>query len=144
MYTITELSNMFKLPPSTLRYYEKIGLLENVVHVNGYHRQYDEKHAERLRSIECFKRALLTLNEIHSFYELEKDMSNNAEKIIEIMKKKELNAEKAIKDMEDGLAHLKQKIHFYSMVKEAADKGREAPKWEEVFPDHGDKEADMS
>ena len=38
-YTITDLSKMFNLPASTIRYYEKIGLLENVEHKNS-HRFY--------------------------------------------------------------------------------------------------------
>ena len=40
-YSIKELSKMFHLPPSTIRYYEKIGLLENVEHINGYRRVYN-------------------------------------------------------------------------------------------------------
>ncbi len=35
IYSITELSKQFNLPASTIRYYEKIGLLENVEHVNS-------------------------------------------------------------------------------------------------------------
>ena len=32
-YTITDMAKQFNLPASTIRYYEKIGLLENVEHI---------------------------------------------------------------------------------------------------------------
>ena len=62
-YTITDLSKRFDLPASTIRYHEKIGLIENVEHVNS-RRFYDDSHIDRLNAIECFKKALLPLDEI--------------------------------------------------------------------------------
>ena len=53
MYTIREMSEKTGLPASTIRYYEEIGLLENVVHKDGYHRMYDDSHLERMAAIEC-------------------------------------------------------------------------------------------
>ena len=67
MYSIKEMSDKFNLPSSALRYYEEIGLLENVEHKNGYHRIYDESHVDRLNDIECFKKARLPLKEIKLF-----------------------------------------------------------------------------
>ena len=97
-YTITELSKMFHLPASTLRYYEKIGLLENVEHVNSYRRVYDESHVDRLNAIECFKKALLPLDEIKAFFTYEKDLVANSEKILDMMKTQE---EKTLETMKD-------------------------------------------
>ena len=80
-YSITDLSKKFDLPASTIRYYEKIGLLENVEHINS-HRFYDDSHVDRLNAIECFKKALLPLDEIRLFFTYEKDMKSNADKIL--------------------------------------------------------------
>ena len=68
-YTITDLSRKFNLPASTIRYYEKIGLLENVEHVNS-RRFYDDSHVDRLYTVECFKKALLPLDEIRKNLEV--------------------------------------------------------------------------
>ena len=73
-YSITDLSKKFNLPASTIRYYEKIGLLENVEHVNSYRRIYNDSHIDRLNAIECFKKALLPLDEIKLFFAYEKNM----------------------------------------------------------------------
>ena len=64
-YSITDLSKKFDLPASTIRYYEKIGLLENVEHANSYRRVYNDSQIDRLNAIECFKKALLHLRKKH-------------------------------------------------------------------------------
>lgn len=132
-YTITDLSKRFDLPASTIRYYEKIGLIENVEHVNS-RRFYDDSHIDRLNAIECFKKALLPLDEIRLFFAYEKDMGANADKILDMMKAQELKTTEAIEAMEAGLAHLQKKIRFYSMVSESVKTGAPLPSWEDVNP----------
>ncbi len=128
-YTISEISKMFDLPASTIRYYEKIGLLENVEHVNAYRRVYDDSHVDRLNAIECFKKALLPLDEIKAFFTYEKDMSANSDKIIDMMKTQEKKTLASMKDLETGLEHLQKKIRFYTKVNEAVKNGSPLPTW---------------
>lgn len=131
-YTITELSKMFHLRASTIRYYEKIGLLENVEHLNSYRRVYDESHVDRLNAIECFKKALLPLDEIKAFFTYEKDMVANSEKILDMMKTQEEKTLEIMKDLETGLTHLQKKIRFYSLVNEAIKNNSPLPNWNDL------------
>ena len=131
-YTITELSKMFHLPASTIRYYEKIGLIENVEHVNSYRRVYNESHVDRLNAIECFKKALLPLEEIKAFFTYEKDMVENSEKILDMMKTQEEKTLEIMKDLETGLTHLQKKIRFYSLVNEAIKNNSPLPNWNDL------------
>ncbi len=117
-YTITDLSKMFNLPASTIRYYEKIGLLENVEHKNS-HRFYDDSHIDRLNAIECFKKALLPLDEIKLFFTYEKDMENNSEKILEMMRVQESKTIESLEALKAGLEHIQKKIYFYISSQEA-------------------------
>ena len=133
MYSIKEMSDKFNLPSSALRYYEEIGLLENVEHKNGYHRIYDESHVDRLNAIECFKKARFPLREIKLFFEYEKDMKNNSQKIVEMMNAQKKETEKEIKNLKAGLAHLEKKIKYYSIVDEAVKSGKKIPSWQEVI-----------
>lgn len=133
MYSIKDMSEKFNLPASAIRYYEEIGLLENVEHKNGYHRIYDESHVDRLNAIECFKKARLPLKEIKLFFEYEKDMKNNSQKIVEIMNAQKKETEKEIKNLKAGLAHLEKKIKYYSIVDEAVKSGKKIPSWQEVI-----------
>ncbi|MCR5748547.1 MAG: MerR family transcriptional regulator [Lachnospiraceae bacterium] len=127
-YTITELSKQFNLPASTLRYYEKIGLLENVKHVNS-RRFYDDSHIDRLNAIECFKKALLPLDEIRQFFTYEKDMKTNSEKILEMMKTQEAKTIESMEALQVGLEHLQKKIRFYTRVNEAVKNKKPLPTW---------------
>ena len=132
-YTISDLSKRFDLPASTIRYYEQIGLLENVEHINT-RRFYDDSHIDRLNAVECFKKALLPLDEIKLFFAYEKDMAANADKILDMMKSQESKTVEAIEALEAGLAHLHKKIKYYSLVSEAVKTNSPLPKWEDVNP----------
>lgn len=133
MYTIREMSEKTGLPASTIRYYEEIGLLENVVHKDGYHRMYDDSHLERMAAIECFKRARLPLEEIKQFFEYEKDICRNSERIVEMMQLQEQRTKAEITSLQVGLYHIQKKIRYYSAVDEAVQAGKELPKWCEVI-----------
>ncbi len=131
-YSITDLSKKFDLPASTIRYYEKIGLLENVEHVNSYRRVYDDSHVDRLNAIECFKKALLPLDEIKLFFTYEKNMKENSEKILEMMKKQETKTLQSMEALQTGLEHLQKKIRFYTLVNEAVKNNTPLPSWDDV------------
>lgn len=55
MYTIGQVSEMFDLPVSTLRYYDKEGLFPELNRTSGI-RQFSENEIEALRVIECLKK----------------------------------------------------------------------------------------
>lgn len=54
MYSIGQVSQMFDLPVSTLRYYDKEGLFNDVQRESGI-RKFSDKALESLRMIECLK-----------------------------------------------------------------------------------------
>ena len=131
-YSITDLSKKFNLPASTIRYYEKIGLLENVEHANSYRRVYNDSHIDRLNAIECFKKALLPLDEIKRFFTYEKNMKANSDKILEMMKNQEAKTIESMEALQAGLDHLQKKIRFYTLVNEAVKNNTPMPSWDDV------------
>ena len=52
MYSIGQVAEMFGLPISTLRYYDKQGLFPNMERVSGI-RKFGDTEIEALRVIEC-------------------------------------------------------------------------------------------
>lgn len=68
MYTIGQVSQLFGLPVSTLRYYDKEGLFPDIKRVSGI-RQFDEKEVEAIRVIECLKRSGMEIKDIKQFME---------------------------------------------------------------------------
>ena len=67
MYSIGEISKMFQLPISTLRYYDKEGLFPHLKRVNGV-RQFSESEIETLRVIDCLKKYTLSISLVISVF----------------------------------------------------------------------------
>lgn len=68
MYTIGQVSELFHLPVSTLRYYDKEGLFPGLERASGI-RKFGEKELEALRVIECLKKSGLEIKDIKQFME---------------------------------------------------------------------------
>lgn len=66
MYSISEVSKMFNLPLSTLRYYDKEGLFPNLKRESGI-RKFSDSDLEALRVIECLKKSGLEIKDIKLF-----------------------------------------------------------------------------
>ena len=68
MYTIGQVSKMFGLPVSTLRYYDKEGLFPDMERSNGI-RHFSQRELEALRVIECLKKSGMEIKDIRQFME---------------------------------------------------------------------------
>lgn len=66
MYSIGQVSEMFGLPISTLRYYDKEGLFPEMERRSGI-RKFSERELEALRVIECLKKSGLEIKDIKQF-----------------------------------------------------------------------------
>lgn len=65
-YTIGQVSQMFNLPISTLRYYDKQGLFPNLERHSGI-RKFTNRDLEVIRIIECLKKSGLEIKDIKNF-----------------------------------------------------------------------------
>ncbi len=66
MYTIGQISSMFNIPVSTLRYYDKEGLFPDIQRNSGI-RKFTDKEIETLHVIECLKKSGLEIKNIKQF-----------------------------------------------------------------------------
>ena len=66
MYTIGQISDMFNIPISTLRYYDKEGLFPDIQRRSGI-RIFSDKEVEKLRMIECLKKTGMEIRDIREF-----------------------------------------------------------------------------
>ena len=64
VYAIGEMAKMLGVPASTLRYYDKEGLLPFVARSSGGIRQFLESDIEWLRVIGCMKKAGMSIKDI--------------------------------------------------------------------------------
>lgn len=68
-YTVGEIAKKLNIPPSTLRYYDKEGLLPFVERSSGGIRMFSDRDFESLSVIECLKKAGMSIKDIKLFME---------------------------------------------------------------------------
>ena len=66
-YTIKIMSELTGLPASTLRYYDKKGLLPSLKRDNNNVRIFTDEDYSNLKLIDCLKRSGLSIKDIKSF-----------------------------------------------------------------------------
>ncbi|MGM9665520.1 MAG: MerR family transcriptional regulator [Eubacteriales bacterium] len=113
MYTIGQVSEMFNLPISTLRYYDKEGLLPNIERVSGI-RKFGDKEIEALRVIECLKKSGLEIKQIKQFMQWCVEGSSTYPKRKELFEAQKKRVEEEIERMKKVLDMLKFKCWYYS------------------------------
>ena len=111
-YSIGRVSEMFGLPVSTLRYYDKEGLFPNMERVSGI-RKFSDKELETLRVIECLKKSGLEIKDIKQFMEWCSQGSSTYSKRRELFARQKENIECRISHLEQALDMIKFKCWYY-------------------------------
>ena len=115
MYTIGQISEMFNIPVSTLRYYDKEGLFPNMKRESNI-RKFDDSEIETLRMIECLKKSGMEIKDIRRYMELcSKGSSTYAERKALFEKQRE-SVEGEIARLEKTLNMLKFKCWYYDQA----------------------------
>lgn len=112
MYTIGEVSKMYDLPISTLRYYDKEGLFPNLKR-KGNIRYFNESEVESIRVIECLKKSGLEIKEIKQFIEWVSQGPSTYNQRKDLFEARKAAVEAEIKCMQKTLALLEYKCWFY-------------------------------
>ena len=115
MFTIGQVSEMFDLPVSTLRYYDKEGLFPELNRTSGI-RQFTEKEVETLRVIECLKKTGLQIKDIKLFISRCIEGSSTYLKRKELFENQKKQVEKEINELNKTLDMLNFKCWYYSEV----------------------------
>ena len=113
IYTIGQVSKMFDLPVSTLRYYDKEGLFPELNRTSGI-RQFSEKEIEILRVIECLKKTGLQIKDIKQFMSWCMEGSSTYTKRKELFENQKKQVEAEITKLNKTLDMLNFKCWYYS------------------------------
>ncbi len=128
-YTISEVSKIFDLPASTLRYYEEEGILTNVGRSANHQRIYYDMHINRLRSICCFKRTGMSIAQLKDFFSFEADEEHSIDDMLALLEEQKVTVEQKLKELHADYAHVQKKVRFYTDVKKAIENGLPKPDW---------------
>ena len=114
-YSIGEISKMFNIPVSTLRYYDKEGLFPEITRVSGI-RKFSNNEIEALRVIECLKKSGVEIKDIKQFMKWTKSGSETFKIRKELFERQKVSVEKELRQMEKVLDMIKFKCWYYDEV----------------------------
>ncbi|MGN0320456.1 MAG: MerR family transcriptional regulator [Lachnospira sp.] len=135
MYTIGQISEMFNIPVSTLRYYDKEGLFPAIQRSSGI-RQFSDAEISALKLIECLKKSGLEIRDIKQFMEWCQEGSKTYELRKQLFERQRANVEKEIAKMQQTLDMLTFKCWYYDQaIKDGNEK-----RIKEMLPDKLPKE----
>ena len=109
---IGEISKITGLSISTLRYYDKNGLLPNLNRNNGI-RKFNKKDLQILKMINCLKISGMNIKEIKQFIDWCSIGDETIEKRLNMFIDQEKNINNQIKKLQDSLKLIKFKRWYY-------------------------------
>jgi MerR family mercuric resistance operon transcriptional regulator len=98
-YTIGQTARMVGVPTSTLRYYERAGLLRPTGRTAHNYRYYAEEVLERLRFIRAAQGSGFTLDDISHLLSLGQDAAPPCEEVQGIIEERVRDVERRIRDL---------------------------------------------
>lgn len=113
MYSIGKISKMFHLSISTLRFYDKEGLLLDLERDHSGIRKFNDKTIEALRVIECLKKSGMQIKEIKEFMHWCSLGDKTIAKRKALFLTQKENIEQEIKELEKALSMIQYKCWYY-------------------------------
>ncbi len=132
MYNIKEFSKLTGIPASSLRYYEELGILKDVKRDKNGIRIYDDCDRAKINSIICFKESGMTLSNIQKFFCYEDNLSEDIDKVIDLIDGQEEILEQKIREMTLQLEHIRHTSRYYHGIKKAIDEDTKWPCYDDV------------
>ena len=142
MYSIGQVAEMFGLPVSTLRYYDKQGLFPGMERSSGV-RRFSEAELEKLRVIQCLKETGMEIREIRQFMEWCADGPSTFPQRRALFESRKAHMEDVLRRMNRTLDMLKFKCWYYEQamqdgsdeqVKQMIPEGLPEEIWRQIAP----------
>ncbi|WP_028411097.1 MerR family transcriptional regulator [Bacillus sp. 123MFChir2] len=116
VFTIKQISKMTELSVHTLRYYEKIGLLNEVKRdINGY-RQYSESDISWINFLIRLRVTGMSITDMKHFSDLRSQGESTISARRELLEMHQNKVLKEIKKLNDNLAEIDGKIDYYKRM----------------------------
>lgn len=118
-YTIGEAAEELGMPASTIRFYDKNGLIPNMSRTGGGVRLFDEDDLEWLRFVERLKTSGMPIKEIRAYIELYMAGDSTIEERRRIVYERKAAIEKQLEDLKLALDFISYKCWFYDIASES-------------------------
>lgn len=119
VYTVGEMAKLLEVPSSTLRYYDKEGLLPFVERSSGGIRMFQETDFEWLQIISCMKKAGMSIRDIRQYIELAMQGDDTIVLRLQMFHRQRDALRAQIAEMERTLETVEYKCWFYETAQAA-------------------------
>lgn len=119
MYSVSEIAKVLNVAPSTIRYYDKEGLLPFVERSSGGIRIFKDKDFEWLFIIECLKKTGMPLKDIKNFIDMAIAGDATIDERLELFIKQREVVRAQMKELQKTLDTLDYKCWYYETAKKA-------------------------
>lgn len=119
VYTVGEMARRLEVSASTLRYYDKEGLLPFVERSSGGIRMFRESDFEWLQVISCMKKAGMSIRDIRQYIELAMQGDDTIETRLQLFQHQRDVLNQQIAEMKRTLETVEYKCWFYETAKAA-------------------------
>ncbi len=119
IYTVGEIAKQMDIAPSTLRYYDKEGLLPFLERSSGGIRMFKDEDLGWLEIIECLKKTGMPIKEIKHFIDCGMAGDETINERLSIIQSQKNVVIAKMKEMQEMLDMLDFKDWYYTKAKEA-------------------------
>ena len=119
VYTVGEMAKLLGVPASTLRYYDKEGLLPFVERSPGGMRMFQEKDYEWLQIIECLKKTGMPPKDIRTYIDMAMRGDETIEQRLKMIEKQRQAVRAQMAELQKTLDTLDFKCWYYETAKQA-------------------------
>lgn len=112
-YSIKETSQLMNLPATTLRYYDKEGLLPFIERKESGYRVFSEEDISMLRIIECLKKTGMSIKDIKQFSSWVLQGDQTLQQRYELFLARRQIVEKQLAELQETLKLIDYKCWYY-------------------------------
>lgn len=119
VYTVGEMAKLLGVPASTLRYYDKEGLLPFVERSSGGMRMFQEQDYEWLQVINCLKKTGMPLKDIRVFIDMAMQGDETIEPRLTLIRQQRDAVNAQLEELRQTLEVLDFKCWYYETACQA-------------------------
>ena len=121
-FTLQEVVQRSGLSEHTLRYYERIGLLDRVNRdSSSNHRRYTAEDVQKIETLACLRTTGMSIDDMRTYFALLKDGKAAADQQLALFEAQKKALEHELAQKQEHLCYLEQKVAFWKAVQRGDD-----------------------
>ena len=118
-YAIQQVANMTGIPATTLRYYDKEGLLPFLERRSSGYREFSDIDLASLQIVQCLKATGMSVAEMKQFSDWVRGGDATLKERLDMFMRRKEAVERQIEELQRSLAVINYKCDYYSRAVEA-------------------------